>query len=593
MDDRKRPVGGAVVIDGVTELPYVERGRTAAAWLGVPLYLGETAIGVMAVQDYGNPHAYGEDDQQLLTFVAAQVAIAVERKRAQDQLRKSEEKFKQLYERSPLGISRVAWDGRFLQVNESFARILGRTQEECLKLTYWDVTPREYGGQEVAVLDGVKRDGHFGPFEKEYLHADGHRVPIVLHAVLIRAPDGDEQLWGIVEDVTKRREAEAALRESERSYRALFEASSQAVMLHDERQFLEVNDAALRLFGYAKAAILGRHPGDLSPPFQPDGQASSVAAARHIQECLLRGQTRFEWVSVRADGSEVPLDVVLTRIEQGRNTVIQAMVTDISERKLAETELRRTLERERELGQLKSTFVATVSHEFRTPLGIIQSSAEILKDYLDQLAPEERREQLESIIRNSRRMAGLMEEVLVLGRFDAGSISFRPAPLDLGALCRQLVDEIMSTTGAQCPVQFSVEGRPPECLADERLLRHILLNLLNNAVKYSEPGDPVTLRVRAADGSLEFTVADRGIGIPEPEQERLFQTFHRGSNVGRRPGTGLGLVIVKRSVDLQGGTIHLDSRPHSGTTVVVRLPLESSPDDRGPGRPDSNRPATP
>jgi PAS domain S-box-containing protein len=496
------------------------------------------------------------------------------RKQAEQALRKSEEKFKQLYERAPLGISQISWEGKFLQVNEAFARIVGRSLEECLKLTYWDFTPREYEAQELAVLEAVKRDGHFGPFEKEYIHADGHRVPIVLHAVLIRAPDGEEQLWGIVEDVTKRKQAEQALRESERSYRALFESSSQGVMLNDEKEFLQVNAAAARMLGYRPEDFVGKHPRDFAAPIQPDGEPSDRTAARHINDCLREGQTRFEWVTRRADGTDVTLDVLLTCIEMGGRKVIQAMVTDISERKRAEEELKRALEHERELSQLKSSFVSMVSHEFRTPLGIIQSSAEILDDYLDQLEPVERREQLLSIIKNSRRMAGLMEEVLVLGRLDAGRMHFQPGPLDPAALCRRLVDEVLSTTDAQCPVEFSTSGLPEEASLDERLLRHILLNLLTNAVKYSEPDQHVVFNARSEAGSIKFIVEDHGIGIPEDAQEQLFEAFQRGSNVGNRHGSGLGLVIVKRCVDLHGGTIEIQSRVGVGTTVTVALPAK-------------------
>ncbi len=554
--------------------PYQHRGRPAASWLGVPLLRGETSVGVMAVQDYGNPKAYGEPDQQLLTYVAAQVAIAIERRRAQDQLRKSEEKFKRLFEELPLGISQVAWDGRYLQVNAAFARILGCTREECLKLNSWDTTPPEYAAQEAVVFETVRRDGRFGPFEKECIRVDGRRVPIVVHSVLVRAPDGEEQVWGIVQDVTARKQAEQALRASEQSYRALFEASSQGVMINDEQAFLQLNDAAARIFGYRKEEIIGRPPSELAAPVQPDGEPSDRAAARHIADCMRDGQTRFEWVSRRADGADVPLDVVLTRIETGDRHVMQAMVTDISERKRAEAELKRALEHERELSQLKSNFVSMVSHEFRTPLGVIQSSAEILSDYLSQLTPEERLEQLKSIIKNSRRMAGLMEEVLVLGRLDAGRMSFQPALLDLAALCRQLVDEVHSTTEAQCPIEFFTAGLPTEAMADERLLRHILLNLLSNAVKYSDPGERVVFHARGSGDAVEFIVSDRGIGIPQPEQERLFEAFHRGSNVGQRQGTGLGLVIVKRCVDLHRGTIAIESRVGRGTSVTVALPLQ-------------------
>ena len=136
-----------------------------------------------------------------------------------------------------------------------------------------------------------------------------------------------------------------------------------------------------------------------------------------------------------------------------------------------------------------------VSHEFRTPLGIIQSSAELLRDFYQKMQPGEREEQLESITRNTRRMAGMMEEILVLSRLDAGKLDFQPAALDLNAFCRRVVDEVLSATNRRCPIELSLNSVPPEAQADERLLGHIFTNLLSNAVKYSEPGATVRFAV--------------------------------------------------------------------------------------------------
>jgi signal transduction histidine kinase len=245
---------------------------------------------------------------------------------------------------------------------------------------------------------------------------------------------------------------------------------------------------------------------------------------------------------------------------------------DITERKLAEAELRRTLAREKELSHLRSRFVSMVSHEFRTPLGIIQSSAEILDDYFRQLKPRERKEHLRSIQGNTRRMAALMEEVLLLGSIDAGRMEFKPASLDLRSFARRLVDEVLSATDRRCPIVLVSGDSPAEMLADERLLRHIFTNLLTNAVKYSEGGRSVHFELRTEGAEILSTIRDQGIGIPEADREWLFNAFHRGQNVGNRPGTGLGLVIVKRCVDLHRGTIQVESRLGEGTSITVRLP---------------------
>lgn len=493
------------------------------------------------------------------------------------ELRASEERFRRVYELSRLGICVVRWDGGYVEVNPAYCAMLGYQRDELVGGSLHQVTPPENRERDLQALNTLKEAGFLTGYRKEYLRKDGRRIHVVMNSVVVRVPDGEDEIWAFVEDITERTHAERQLRKSEASYRALFEASSQGVMINDETQFLEVNAAAARLFGCSREEIIGRHPRDLAAPFQPNGEPSDQAADRHIATCLREGQTRFEWLSRRADGSDFPLDIVLTSIEMGGRKVIQAMVTDISERKRAEEELKRALEHERELGLLKSNFVSMVSHEFRTPLGIIQSSAEILDDYLDQLSAAERREQLTSIIRNARRMAGLMEEVLVLGRLDADRMQFQPAPLDLAALCRRLVDEVHSSDESGVRIEFFTATLPHQVLADERLLRHVLLNLLTNAVKYSEPGQTVSFHARGGEGSVEFVIRDQGIGIPETEQRQLFTAFQRGSNVGQRPGTGLGLVIVKRCLDLHGGGLALASRPGQGTTATVSLPLTPCP----------------
>jgi PAS domain S-box-containing protein len=371
-----------------------------------------------------------------------------------------------------------------------------------------------------------------------------------------------------------RARSEQLLRESEGKFRALFEASSQGVMLHDEHQYLEVNPAIVRILGYDSAAeLIGLHPSKTSPPVQPTGESTAELAQKYIAECLSKGHVRFEWIARRKNGEDIPVEVILTRIQWGGKQIIQAAVNDISQRKAAEAELLKALAREKELGQLKSNFVSMVSHEFRTPLGVIMSSAEILDNYLDQLDPEDRREQLLSIRKNTRRMADLMEEVLVLGMVEAGRLNFQPAPLDLLSFCRRLGDELQSATNNKCPIQIAAPREAATAFADERLLQHIFTNLLSNAVKYSPAGSPVEFDLERDGAHAICRVRDHGMGIPEADLEQLFSAFFRGRNAGQVSGTGLGLTIVKRCVELHRGKIKVESAVGRGTTVIVKLPL--------------------
>jgi len=196
-----------------------------------------------------------------------------------------------------------------------------------------------------------------------------------------------------------------------------------------------------------------------------------------------------------------------------------------------------------------------------------------LQRYFDRLPPEKRGRHLDMIFRSTRNLAALMEEVLLLGKVEEGRMQFTPAPIDLESFCRSLAEEVQSATHGVCPVHFSVIAPLDGAVSDEGLLRHILTNLLSNAVKYSAPGMPVEFAAKRDNGDAVFTVRDRGIGIPLEDQPRIFHSFSRGRNVGERPGSGLGLVIVQRCVQLHGGDIRLESAPGQGTTMTVKLPM--------------------
>ena len=620
------------------------------------------------------------------------------------ELSASEARFRAIVEHAPEAIVVYSADtGRFLFGNQHACDLYGVPMSKLAQLTPADVSPEfQSDGRPTSEVAREKvvevLAGKTPVFEWIHQRSDGRLIPTEVR--LLHLPAGGQNLIrASIIDNTERKHAENALRESEEKFRALFEGSSQGVMLHDENKFLEVNPAAVRIMGYQSAqALLGKYPTDTSPPFQPNGESSTVLARNHIQECITKGSARFEWMCCTPQGVEVPLEVALTRIQWSGRQIIQAFITDITERKraqsaLAESEARfsaafqaspafigilrmsdekyvlvndayvnwlgysreevlgrtcvdlgiwaypaerdqvlkdlralgsirqrecrwknrsgerftillsaetiklndtmhilsmamditqrkraeeelvKTLEREKELSQLKSSFVSMVSHEFRTPLGIIQSSAELLSDFHEKMPPDEREEQLKSITRNTRRMAGMMEEVLVLSRLDAGKLEFQPAALDLNGFCRRVVDEVLSATNRRCVIELSLESVPLEANADERLLGHIFTNLLSNAVKYSEPGAKVDFAVERDGTDAVCVIRDRGIGISDADQLQLFEAFHRGNNVGTRPGTGLGLLLVKRCTELHGGQVQVESKVGEGTTVIVRLPI--------------------
>lgn len=232
--------------------------------------------------------------------------------------------------------------------------------------------------------------------------------------------------------------------------------------------------------------------------------------------------------------------------------------------------LRADLTAEREVARQQRFFTQSVSHEFRTPLGVILSGVELLETYSDRLPPERRSEVVNEIKDHIQQMNDLIAEVLLLGRLESGRLSFQPQATSPAALCHELARQIETSTHLRNPIQVSAPDAP--AFLDGTLLITLLGNLLTNAVKYSPAGRPVWLDVTRSDTSLVFTVRDEGIGIPEAEIPRIFDPFHRCGNVGDTPGTGLGLAIVQRAVILHEGTLSIVSPCDVGTTVTVTLP---------------------
>jgi len=235
--------------------------------------------------------------------------------------------------------------------------------------------------------------------------------------------------------------------------------------------------------------------------------------------------------------------------------------------------LARENERERELRDLKSRFVSMASHEFRTPLAVVLSSTELLEAYGERWSPAKKADHFARIKNAIAGVGELLDGILVIGRAEGGKLECNAAPLDFARWGRNLIETFELTLTPKHTISARIEDGG-DVWADEKLLSHILTNLLSNAVKYSPDGCTVRVEIGREGETLRLSVADEGIGIPLPDQKNLFESFHRGKNVGTIRGTGLGLAIVKRAVDAHGGTITCASEPGKGTKFEVALPCE-------------------
>src|SRR5215204_5871995 len=251
----------------------------------------------------------------------------------------------------------------------------------------------------------------------------------------------------------ERKRAQIALVESEARFGAAFQASPIfiGILRVSDGKFVLANDALVNWLGCPRDEALGQSCADLGMWENLSDRAAvweELAAVGRIR------QKECRWRNCGGELFTILLSAETITLDHAPHVLLLAL--DISQRKQAEVEILKSLAREKELSQLKSNFVSMVSHEFRTPLGIIQSSAELLRDFYQKMQADERDEQLVSITRNTRRMAGMMEEVLVLSRLDAGKLDFKPAALELNLFCRRVVDEVLSATNRRCFIDLSL-----------------------------------------------------------------------------------------------------------------------------------------
>lgn len=248
------------------------------------------------------------------------------------------------------------------------------------------------------------------------------------------------------------------------------------------------------------------------------------------------------------------------------------------ELEVAKAENLKNLQKERELNQLRSRFISMTSHEFRTPLTTILGSAQLLKNRGGKWSEEKKLSYFNQIEKTILHMTQMLDDILLINQAESAKLTFHPSPCHLVEFCQTLLNTNHLEESERIRIVFTTEG---ECfgpkrelpLVDIKLLEYILINLLTNALKYSTPHTPVQLSLGCDGQSAIFQVQDHGIGIPKEEQAQLFQPFHRAKNVGKIAGTGLGLAVTKRCVELHQGKIFFSSTEGYGATFTVNIPL--------------------
>jgi signal transduction histidine kinase len=262
----------------------------------------------------------------------------------------------------------------------------------------------------------------------------------------------------------------------------------------------------------------------------------------------------------------------------GLNNTLITAGTEITQQILSQRELKvvsdklaQALEAEKQLNELKTRFISMVSHEFRTPLTVIMSCTTVIRQAIEKLRRNVAEEYLEKIVKSVKTMNELMEDVLVIGKAELSQTN-DIVKINLVDFLQNAIYEIQESYSFGCQADLQVKKYSDDFYSDEKLLKHIVYNLITNALKYTTNGQNAVITIDEVGSNVVFTVMDKGIGIPADDLNNLFSDFYRAKNVGNIPGTGLGLHIVKKSVENLLGTIEVQSVVNEGTTFTVILP---------------------
>jgi PAS domain S-box-containing protein len=507
--------------------------------------------------------------EQAQTRIAAERAMVQALSQSQDSLRMVLEERELILESSIVGIAFLTPEGRFKWANKAMLDIFGTKARANTSMEPFYLSREQYlrvGGE---VSKCVTR-GAVYEAELQMRRTDGTPIWVSLSGKAVSRRDLSQGTVWVIMNITERKQLEAQLQETSSEREAILNSMLVGIVLAVQRRHVWMNEKFAQMLGYPREELIGRSSSHIHVDDESWERIGAQAHAALVESGVYVGERQFR----RRNGDLfwVEMSGSCLRPNDPDSGVIWTIL-DITKRKESEIEILQALEQQKTLNELRSRFVAMSGHELRAPLAGIRTAEELLRHYGDRLPGAERLEILDSIAAGVQRMARMMDRVLMLGKSDAGMLDFKPQPVELAPLCREFVEEARAQhPGHRSQLALEVGEGVGEGVYDEKLLRHIFGNLLSNALKYSPEGGPVRFEVRREGPSTVFKVADCGIGIPPDEIPRLFETFHRASNVGAIQGTGLGLAIVQNAVEMHGGSIDVESTPGQGTTFTVKLP---------------------
>jgi PAS domain S-box-containing protein len=371
----------------------------------------------------------------------------------------------------------------------------------------------------------------------------------------------------------KRQKTESKLLESENRFRTLINCTKDLAIFTIDKKgtILDWYEGAHKIKGYSTKEVVGKN---ISMFYTPEATAHKEPQL-NLQLAAEQGRLETQGWRVRKDGSVFWADVLITAIydDSGKVKGFTKVTRDFTLHKRAEEKSYVALQKEKELNEIKSNFVSMASHEFRTPLSTILSSISLMEFYKTTETQDKRDKHINRIKAAVNEMVATLEEFLSLEKIEEGKAHVKNETFNIVQLAESIRSKFNTELKTSQTIEYHHTGTEDVCL-DEVFLNHILTNLLSNAIKYSPENSSILFVTNVDNGTLTLRVKDNGIGISAEDQKHLFERFFRASNTGSIKGTGLGLHIVKRYVELLGGTIHVKSAINRGSEFTVEFQSE-------------------